>query len=191
MRRELLEPEWMLPADGAFLRRTFAECLLPGDADALSQAMYFEATAKLPGDMLVKVDRMSMAASLEVRCPLLDHRLAEWAAKIPNSYKLRNGKGKYILERALGNRLPPELLNREKMGFAIPIGRWLNGPLREMVHDHLLGARFLGRGIVSQAFVRKMIEEHGSGRRDNQTWLWALLVLALWFEGVEQGVPVG
>jgi asparagine synthase (glutamine-hydrolysing) len=191
MRRELLEPDWMLPADGAFLRRTFAECLLPGDADALSQAMYFEATAKLPGDMLVKVDRMSMAASLEVRSPLLDHRLAEWAATVPNSFKLRNGKGKYILEKALGNRLPPELLNRRKMGFAIPIGRWLNGPLREMVHDQLLGSRFLGRGIVSPEFVRKMIEEHESGRRDNQAWLWALLVLALWFEGVEQGVPVG
>ena len=94
----------MLPADGAFLTRTFANCLLPEGADTLSQAMYFEATAKLTGDMLVKVDRMSMAASLEVRSPLLDHRLAEWAATVPTSYKLRNGQGKYILTRALGHR---------------------------------------------------------------------------------------
>jgi asparagine synthase (glutamine-hydrolysing) len=189
MRRELLEPEWMLPADAAFLRRTFAECLIPGEADALSQAMYFEATAKLSGDMLVKVDRMSMAASLEVRCPLLDHVLAEWAAKIPHSSKLRDGKGKYILTRALGDRLPPELLHREKMGFAIPIAKWLNGPLREMVRDNLLGAPFLSRSIVSRPFVERMIEEHSTGRRDNHTWLWALLVLALWFDSVEHSAP--
>jgi len=179
----------MLPADAAFLRRTFAECLIPGDADALSQAMYFEETAKLSGDMLVKVDRMSMAASLEVRCPLLDHRLAEWAAKIPHSCKLRDGKGKYILTRALGDRLPSELLHREKMGFAIPIAKWLNGPLREMLRDHLLGAPFLNRSIVSRPFVERMIEEHATGRRDNHTWLWALLVLALWFDSVEHSAP--
>src|SRR5260370_21300296 len=121
MRRELLAPEWMLPADGAFLERTFAASLPPTGSDTLTRAMYFEATAKLTGDMLVKVDRMSMAASLEVRCPLLDHRLAEWPATLPHAFKLRHGQGKYILRRALGDRLPPGLLTRGQMGFAPPL----------------------------------------------------------------------
>ncbi len=97
LRERLLQPEWMLPADAAFLRKTFADYLLPDDADMLSQAMYFEATANLTGDMLVKVDRMSMANSLEVRCPLLDHELAEVAAAIPHRWKIRHGRGKDFL----------------------------------------------------------------------------------------------
>src|SRR5581483_4731388 len=121
MRKELLEPKWMLPADGAWLSRVFAGYLLPENSDILSQVLHFETTVNLPGDMLVKVDRMSMANSLEVRCPLLDHELAELAAAIPHSWKIRNGRGKHILLAALGDRLPPELLSRGKMGFAIPL----------------------------------------------------------------------
>ncbi len=186
LRRELLQPEWMLPADGAYLTSTFANCLLPAGADALSQALYFEATSKLSGDMLVKVDRMSMAASLEVRSPLLDHELADIAATIPHDWKIRNGQGKHILIRALGDRLPPQLLNRPKMGFAIPLAGWLRGPLREMLWDHLNSPRFFERGIVSPSFVRHMLQEHQSGRRDNRTWLWALLVLEMWFRHYDQ-----
>ena len=106
MRKELLQPEWMLPCDAAFLTKQFADCLLPEGADDLSQALYFEATSKLSHDMLVKVDRMSMAASLEVRCPMLDHKLAELAATIPHEWKIRNGRGKDILVDALADRLP-------------------------------------------------------------------------------------
>jgi asparagine synthase (glutamine-hydrolysing) len=186
MRREMLQPEWMLPCDGAYLARTFADYLLPAGADALSQALYFEATSKLSGDMLVKVDRMSMAASLEVRSPLLDHELADIAAAVPHEWKIRNGQGKYILIRALGDRLPPELLNRSKMGFALPLAQWLRGPLREMLWDHLTSPRFLDRGLVSPPFVRHMLDEHQSGRRDNRSWLWALLVLEMWFRDYEQ-----
>ena len=101
MRHALLRPEWLLPADSAYLSRPSAHCLLPNGADSLSQALYFEATAKLTGDMLVKVDRMSMAHSLEVRCPLLDHKLAELAAQIPHAWKLSNGSGKKILSKPL------------------------------------------------------------------------------------------
>ncbi len=185
LRRELLQPEWMLPADGAYLAGIFRDCLPPAGSDALTEALYFEATSKLSGDMLVKVDRMSMAASLEVRSPLLDHELADIAATVPHAWKIRDGQGKYILIRALGDRLPPEILNRPKMGFAIPLAGWLRGPLREMLWDHLAGPRFLERGIVSPAFVRHMLEEHQSGRRDNRTWLWALLVLEMWFRDFE------
>jgi asparagine synthase (glutamine-hydrolysing) len=185
LRRQLLQPEWMLPADAAFLTHTFAECLLPDRAGILSQAMYFEATANLPGDMLVKVDRMSMANSLEVRCPLLDHHLAELAFGIPNDWKIWNGKGKHIFIEALGNRLPPELLLRKKMGFGVPLAAWFRGSLRGMLWDHLTDARCSSRGIISPGFVRQLLEEHDSGRRDNNRWLWAVLVMELWFREFE------
>ncbi|MCC7174626.1 MAG: asparagine synthase (glutamine-hydrolyzing) [Bryobacterales bacterium] len=181
LRRELLEPEWMLPAEGAFLQAELADCLLPGE-DALTQAMYFEQTAKLAGDMLVKTDRMSMAASLEVRCPLMDHRLAEFAAALPHSWKMDRGVGKALFRQALGGRLPPEILRRGKMGFGVPLPVWFRGPLREMLWDSLLGVRFLGRGIARPEFVRYLLEEHQRGRRDNSIRLWMLLMLDLWFE---------
>jgi asparagine synthase (glutamine-hydrolysing) len=187
MRQALLEPEWMLPADSAYLTRAMADFLLPGDADLLAQALYFETTQNLPGDMLVKVDRMSMANSLEVRCPVLDHELGEMAAAIPHAWKIREGKGKYIFLRAVGDRLPAPLLTRAKMGFGVPLAIWFRGALREFLRDHLESAAFLGRGMVSPEFVRRMIEEHESGRRDNATWLWSLLVLELWFRELEQG----
>jgi asparagine synthase (glutamine-hydrolysing) len=186
MRKELLHPEWMLPADESYLAKIFANCLPSGTHDPLSEALYFEATSKLSGDMLVKVDRMSMAVSLEVRSPMLDHELADLASEVPHAYKIRNGQGKHILLKALGDRLPPELLNRQKMGFAIPLATWLRGPLREMLYDHLDSPRFFGRGIVSPQFVRHLLEEHQIGRRDNQTWLWALLVLEMWFREFEK-----
>jgi asparagine synthase (glutamine-hydrolysing) len=185
LRRELLQPEWMLPAEAGFLTRALAEFMLPAQADILSQVLYFETTVNLPGDMLVKVDRMSMANSLEVRCPMLDHRLAEVAAAIPHAWKIRDGKGKYLFIRALGDRLPPELLEHKKMGFAVPLADWFRGPLRSLLWDHLTGSRFLDRGIVRPGFLKKMLQEHDSGRRDNQHWLWALLMLELWFRELE------
>jgi asparagine synthase (glutamine-hydrolysing) len=181
MRRQLLQPHWMLPADHAYFTSTFAHCLLPGDADVLDQAMYFEATAKLTGDMLVKVDRMSSANSLEVRCPLLDHRLAEFAQTLPPQWKLRDGRGKVILREALGPRLPAALLSAPKKGFGVPLGEWFRGELRTFLWDHLTDRTFLDRGIVSEPFVRALLVEHDTGRRNNYHWLWSLLMLELWF----------
>src|SRR5580698_10202653 len=143
--QRLLMPEWMPPADAAFLQRKMAHSLRPDGADALTQALYFEATAKLSGDMLVKVDRMSMANSLEVRCPMLDHELAELAARIPHSWKLRNGRGKDIFIRAVGDRLPPELLHQPKRGFGVPLAHWFRGSLRSFLWDHLTSPSFLNR----------------------------------------------
>jgi asparagine synthase (glutamine-hydrolysing) len=182
IRQRLLRPEWALPADSAYLVKTFADCLLPAGADVLLQAFYFETTANLTGDMLVKVDRMSMANSLEIRCPVLDHKLAELAAQFPPSWKIRNGRGKRILIEALGDRLPPELLNRPKQGFGVPLAIWFRGELWDYLNDRLLGSGFLDRGFVSPAFVRYLLEEHRSGRRDNSHWLWRLLALELWCE---------
>ncbi len=106
LRQRVLQPEWMMEADVEFLARTLPDSLTGSGDDVMTQAMYFEATAQLTGDMLVKVDRASMAASLEVRCPMLDHVLAELATAIPYPWKLRNGAGKRILIEALGDRLP-------------------------------------------------------------------------------------
>jgi len=181
LRQELLQKDWMLPADGAYLLHVLAGFLLPGNADLLSQALFFETTQNLPGDLLVKVDRMSMANSMEVRCPLLDHELGELAAGIPHGWKIKDGQGKYILLRALGDRLPPPLLSRPKMGFGVPLSLWFRSTLRAFLWDHLTSASFAGRGMVSPTFVQQMLREHDCGRRDNSHWLWSLLMLELWF----------
>jgi asparagine synthase (glutamine-hydrolysing) len=185
LRRNLLRPDWMQPADAAFLDRTFAGSLLADGDDILRRALYFEATAKLTGDMLVKVDRMSMANSLEVRSPMLDHHLAELAARIPPSWNLTNGKGKMILRQALGDRLPPELLRLPKKGFGVPLDLWFRGSLRDFLYDHLTSRKFLDRDIVSPDFLRHMLAEHDRSRRDNSHWLWMLLMLELWFRDLE------
>jgi asparagine synthase (glutamine-hydrolysing) len=185
LRRNLLQPDWMLPSDGAYFRQTFRDCLPPDDADILTQALYFETTAKLAGEMLVKVDRMSMANSLEVRCPLLDSELAELASRMPNSWKIRKRSGKRILLKALGDRLPLEIRNRKKIGFGFPLPLWFRGPLRGFLWDHLTGGLILSRGIASRDFLEAMLREHQSGRRDNSQWLWMLLMLELWFRDFE------
>ncbi len=186
LRSRLLNPEWMPQDDAAFFTQTFAHCLLPNGADVLSQALYFEATSKLSGDMLVKVDRMSMANSLEVRCPMLDHKLASLAATIPHAWKLRNGRGKDIFIQALGDRLPGQLLHQPKRGFGVPLASWFRDSLRSFLWDHLTSDSFFNRGIVSPEFVRSLLEEHDRGRRNNYHQLWSLLMLELWFRADEQ-----
>jgi asparagine synthase (glutamine-hydrolysing) len=187
----LLTPAWAPPADAAFLTRTLAHCLLPDSAGILSQAMYFEATANLTGDMLVKVDRMSMAHSLEVRCPLLDQELAELAFRIPHAWKLRNNRGKDVFIRAVGHRLPPALLRQPKRGFEVPLALWFRGPMRSFLFDHLTSRSFLDRDMVSPEFVGELLREHDRGRRNNHHHLWKLLMLELWFrEFQERESPV-
>jgi asparagine synthase (glutamine-hydrolysing) len=187
LRRQTLNPEWMLPANAGAIRAVFRDAILPDRYDAVSQAMHFEATAKLAGDILVKVDRMSMANSIEVRCPLLDHVLAETANRIPNAMKLKNGKGKLILLKALGDRLPPELLTRPKSGFGIPFAQWFRGPLRPMLWDSLTSKSFLDRGFfTSSERITALLREHDSGRRDNSVFLWLLLILQLWLVDHEE-----
>ena len=189
--RHLLSPEWAPPADSGFLARKLSHCLLGDGADVLTEALYFETAARLTGDMLVKVDRMSMANSLEVRCPMLDHRLAELAARIPHSWKLRNGRGKDIFIRALAHRLPGEVLRQPKRGFGVPLAAWFRGPLKELLWDHLRSRRFLNRGMVSPGFVDQLLDEHDRGRRDHYHQLWSLLMLELWFREEESRAALG
>ena len=186
LRSALLTSDWNLPADNAYLQESFGDSLGPDDADIVSRVAYFEATTQLTSNMLVKVDRMSMANSLEIRCPLLDHKLAELAMTIPREWKLRGGRGKQILLKAVGHRLPPELLTLPKKGFDVPLAAWFRGSLRSFLWDHLTSRSFFERGIVSEAFLKHLLKEHDSGRRDNQHWLWMLLVLELWFQNCVQ-----
>jgi asparagine synthase (glutamine-hydrolysing) len=180
LRDALLKPGWRLPADNAYIWSTFANTLGPEASSDLARVIYFEATTQLTSDMLVKVDRMSMANSLEVRCPFLDHELAALAMTIPHSWNRSNGQGKQILRKAIGDRLPAELLSLPKKGFGVPLAHWFRGSLKPFLWDHLTSRTFLDRGIVSEPFLRHLLEEHEQGRRDNHNWLWMLLVLDLW-----------
>ncbi len=186
LRKRMLRPEWMLPAGADYLRGLLPDNFPPNGGGTFAQAQYWEASANLIADMLVKVDRASMAASLEVRCPLLDHEFAGFAASIPLAWKRRDGVGKRILLDALGDRLPPALLTRPKMGFGVPLDHWFRGPLRELTWDTLTGERFIARGIVEPAFVRYLLEEHQSGRRSNHHQIYGLLMLELWRRNLEE-----
>lgn len=171
------------------LREIFGDAILSSGADPLSEAMHFEAAVKLTGDILVKVDRMSMANSLEVRCPLLDHVWAEFANTLPHSWKLGEGKGKLILKEAFLDRIPPQVLNKPKQGFDIPIGEWFRKDLRSFLRDHLQSQAFLDLGMVRKGGLETLFAEHDSGRRDNSMFFWLLLIFKLWHSRY-MGVPV-
>ncbi len=185
MRRHLLQSRWVEAPGEERYRQLLPDALLPGEQDVLRQALYFEATAKLTGDMLVKVDRASMAASLEVRSPLMDHKLAEFAAGIPIGWKIRDGVGKYIFREAMRPRLPAEHYSRPKRGFGLPLGSWFRNQLRPMVEDLLLGQSFADRNIVNRNFLRYVLDEHFRGRRDNYYEIWLLLMFEMWFRDWE------
>jgi asparagine synthase (glutamine-hydrolysing) len=135
----------------------------------------------LPDDLLVKVDIASMAHALEARSPLLDHVLMEWAAGIPAHQKMAGGETKAILKAAMEPHLPHEVLYRPKMGFGVPIERWLRNELREFAYDTLTSRAATDRGLFRPEYVRQLLDEHSSGARLHHTRLWALLMLELWF----------
>jgi len=144
--------------------------------DALSLVQYLDMKTYLPGDILTKVDRASMAHALEVRVPLLDHDLVEWISGLPPSMKLRGAEGKYLFKKSLEGDLPHDILFRDKMGFAVPLASWFRGPLRGVVRHALLGPVLAGTGIFDMAFIARMIDQHQSGRRDFSAPLWSLLM---------------
>jgi asparagine synthase (glutamine-hydrolysing) len=145
-----------------------------------SQMMYFDCETYLPEDILTKVDRMSMAHSIESRVPLLDNEVVEFAARLPSSLKIRDGRRKHILKEAVAGLLPPDILSRRKQGFAVPLGVWFRGRLREVFSDVLLSPDSRARGYFDRRFVDRLIREHTAGRRDHTLRLWALVVFELW-----------
>jgi asparagine synthase (glutamine-hydrolysing) len=136
----------------------------------------------LPNDLLVKVDIATMANSLEARSPFLDHHVIEFAASLPEKYKLRGLTTKYLLKRILRKLLPAENLNRRKMGFGVPIGHWFRGKLEPFLRETLLGAASLNRGLFKPEAIKLMVESHTRGERDYSSQLWTLLMLELWFQ---------
>ncbi|WP_434782482.1 XrtA/PEP-CTERM system amidotransferase [Ferrovum myxofaciens] len=144
--------------------------------DPLSLVQYLDIKTYLPGDILTKVDRASMAHALEVREPLLDHPLMEWVSGLPSSLKLHQGEGKYLLKKALEPYLSQDILYRQKMGFAVPLASWFRGPLRETVRASVLGPRLMDCGIFNPSFLTHLVEEHQAGRRDYSAPLWSLLM---------------
>ncbi|MFN2454909.1 MAG: asparagine synthase (glutamine-hydrolyzing) [Pyrinomonadaceae bacterium] len=149
--------------------------------DPLDPLLYLDSKTYLPGDILTKVDRMSMAVSLEARVPLLDHKLIEFVcSRIPASLKMKGLETKYIFKRAVRDLVPAEILNRPKQGFGVPIQQWINEQLRDRIHSTLTEPRTQQRGYVDLRHVNVLLDEHGRGRRDHSAQLWALFMLELW-----------
>ena len=144
--------------------------------DPLSLIQYIDMKTYLPGDILTKVDRASMAHALEVRVPLLDHQFVEWVSGLPSSSKLRNGEGKHVFKKALKPYLSDDILYRKKMGFTIPLAAWLRGPLRASMRKAVLNPALLDTGIFNGSYLKQLVEQHESGARDHAVALWSVLM---------------
>ena len=155
-----------------------------GTDDPLALIQYLDLKTYLVGDINTKVDRASMAHSLEVREPLMDHPLVEWLASLPSSLKVRDNEGKWLLKKAMEPRLPREVLYRPKMGFAVPLARWFRGPLRARVRNSLLGDRLAATGYFDRSYLTELVDGHQSGKRDYSSPLWTLLMFDAFLRNV-------
>jgi asparagine synthase (glutamine-hydrolysing) len=144
--------------------------------DPVSQVQYLDMKTYLVGDINTKVDRASMAHALEVREPLMDHKLMEWVSGLPREFKLHGREGKYVFKKALEPHLPNDVLYRPKMGFAVPLENWFRGPLKQRVRDAVLGQTLADTGMFDTDFLREMVDQHQSGIRNYSAPLWTLLM---------------
>ena len=155
-----------------------------GTDDPLALIQYLDTKTYLVGDINTKVDRASMAHSLEVREPLMDHELVQWAASLPSSLKVRGAEGKYLLKKAMAPHLPDAVLYRPKMGFAVPLARWFRGPLRERVRSAVLGSRLAATGWFDRSYLQHLVDAHDNGSRDYSAPLWTLLMFEAFLRNV-------
>jgi asparagine synthase (glutamine-hydrolysing) len=158
--------------------------------DPLSMIQYLDLKTYLVGDILTKVDRASMAHSLEVRVPLLDHKLVEWISSLPSTWKLRGSTTKYIFKQAVRGSLPDDILDRTKMGFAVPLAAWFRGPLRKTISDTVLGPGLMGCGLFNPETLRELVAQHQSGKRDHSAALWSLLMFDSFRARMEKSAPL-
>jgi asparagine synthase (glutamine-hydrolysing) len=156
---------------------------IPDLDDFTERMMFLDLVSYLPDDILTKVDRASMAVGLELRVPLLDHRLVELAWRLPLSAKIADGEGKRILRKVLHRRVPPALVDRPKMGFGLPLDDWLRGPLREWAEAQLDPFRLRSEGYFDSRLVRDEWRLHLSGSTNRQYNLWSVLMFQSWLEG--------
>jgi asparagine synthase (glutamine-hydrolysing) len=148
-------------------------------SDPLSRIQYVDMKTYLADDILVKVDRASMANSLEVRCPLLDHKLMEMIAEMPSNMKLHNGEGKYIFKKALERILPSDVLTRRKRGFAVPVAEWFRDELKEYAYDAIVRQK---DDALNRDFLQRCWAQHQRGQRDWSALLWCALMFKSWRE---------
>jgi asparagine synthase (glutamine-hydrolysing) len=148
----------------------------------LDAALLTDQMTYLPNDLLVKVDIASMANSLEARSPLLDHKVIEFAASLPENLKMQRFQTKSLLKKVAARLVPREVIYRRKMGFGVPIGSWFRNEMKDFVREALLTPASLNRGIIKRAAIEKFVNEHTSGTRDHAAQLWTLLMLELWFK---------
>lgn len=182
-RKELLTSEFRSHLqDRSFeSERLFREVAeIPSNEDPLVRLLYLDSKTYLPGDILTKVDRMTMANSLEARSPLLDQDVIDFAATIPSHLKLKGAETKYILKKTMEDLIPTDILYREKQGFGVPIEEWINNELSSRIRETLLSSNSISRGYFNKTYIETIYTEHGTGRRDNSHKLWTLFMFELW-----------
>jgi asparagine synthase (glutamine-hydrolysing) len=174
--------DWLKPV----LRDTYTQAdahARESDAkNALNQLLYVDLKMYLEGDILFKVDRASMAASLEVRVPFLNRNVVRFATSLPLELKLHGLTGKYLLKKCMRHILPDEIINRPKKGFNMPVAYWLTSDLRELTLDMLSESRLKGQGFFNYTYVKYLLDEHFARRQDHRKELWTLLIFQLWYD---------
>jgi asparagine synthase (glutamine-hydrolysing) len=185
---DLPDLERAIPAAKGMRPATLA-APLPETEDELQRILALDFSTYMPGSVLTKVDRASMAHGLEVRPPLLDDALVERAFALPSRYKLRRGSGKYLLKLAARGKIPDEIIDRPKKGFGIPLAAWLRGPLRDRIAEVVARSPALDRGIMDGDVFRAWNRDHQDRRADHSKPLWALLVLDHWFRKNHSPLP--
>jgi len=187
LRWQLYSPEFHKQLAGYHGIEVFNRHLEKAPEHPLSMVQYLDMKTYLSGDILTKVDRASMAHSLEVRVPILDHEFVEWVSGLPPEMKYSAGEGKRIFKQALEPLLSREILYRRKMGFAVPLASWFRGPLRQRLRTALLGETLAGTGIFNARFLETLLDQHQSGRRDHSAALWSLLMFEAFVRGSLHG----
>ena len=188
MRERLFSPAFRAKLDGYNAAEVFhRHAALADTDDPLALVQYLDLKTYLVGDINTKVDRASMAHSLEVREPLMDHRLVEWLATLPSTLKIRDGEGTWLLKKAMEPRLPHDVLYRPKMGFAVPLARWFRGPLAERTRTALTGGLIADSGIFNVDYIEGLVADHQASRRDYSAPIWTLFMFDAFLRNVVEG----
>ncbi|ATE60937.1 XrtA/PEP-CTERM system amidotransferase [Thauera sinica] len=189
MRRSLFTPGFRKQLAGYNAIDVFRRHAAGANAeDPLALIQYLDLKTYLVGDINTKVDRASMAHSLEVREPLMDHELVEWLATLPSGLKIKGNEGKYLFKKAMEPLLPDDVLYRPKMGFAVPLARWFRGPLKQRVRDAVLGETLAATGIFQRKYLEHLVDAHQSGARDYSSPLWTVLMFEAFVRNIGNGV---